>query len=179
MRDGHQYQRPDKEDALPQQLWYAEANDTLNETGVGGQPRGQLTDPPYVEESGRLPNERSEQPLAKARDYLLRDGSGDVALTEVDEGLEREERNQRDRDAVEQVAVTYEERGVEQLAHDEGKGEADPRAQQHENGGKAERLQMRSHERRQTPQEADGFGRTQTFFRGHDSAEKGYTTAGS
>ena len=50
-----------------------------------------------------------------------------VDLDEVHRALQREQQDQPERDAVEQRAVALLERGVEQVAHDERKREADAR----------------------------------------------------
>jgi hypothetical protein len=127
MRERQHDDAAHEEERLPRCFADPCCHQRLQHGEIGGEPARQLAGAPLGEESGREMNQVREHVLAQLGDHALRRPGEQVHLDEVHDALQREREHERDRNAVEQRAIVLLERGVEQLAHDLGKCEADRR----------------------------------------------------
>ena len=135
---------PTRNSDLPRQLGDPRAQQRLQHREVRREAARELAGAALGEEAGRQAHEVREHVLAQLRDHALGRAGEQVHLHEVHHALQREQRDEPERDAVEQRAVALLERRVEQRAHDLRKREADGRGDEQADGADGEPARVRA-----------------------------------
>ena len=136
---------PHQLEHLARQLRDLGAHRSLQHRDVGGEAAHQLAGAAVGEEPGRELQQLGKELAPKPRDRPLAGRGQEIGLSVVEAGLENEEQEEPEGDAVEEGAVVGLEGGIEERAAELGKGQGD--------GPAAEERHQRQGER--SPEGAD------------------------